>query len=301
MPAASQGAQSKMCIEPGSASHTFDTSSEPLEFLSETLQKKGVILDTNGIRGTRSHRVESTKAGSYEVGGSIRFHPSPLNLDLWLPRILGAAESTDSFALAETLPNFGVMIDRVGGVFEYEDCVVNKATFRAGQNGMLELELDVWAVDETTGGTYPSLTYGVAAGDYPYVFHEGVLTLQSGERQMMDLEIVIDNMLERRFANSQTATSLTPKDRLVTVKTTNPFTSAEMSALYEQSHAGASGTVVFTNGNMSTTFTFGTLQVPDLSPVVSGKQEIPLKLEMTARMTGSTRELVVTHDGDNAS
>ena len=108
-------------------------------------------------------------------------------------------------------------------------------------------------------------------------------------------ELVIDNSLNARFTNSLSATSITPQDRVITLKTTNPFTSDEVD-LYGQSNAGAAGSLVFTNGGMSTTFTFATLQVPDVSPIVGGKQEIPLVLEMTARMSGSTRELVVTHD-----
>ena len=295
MAEASQGAQAKLCIEPGAAPHTFDASSEPYEIVSEGLQRRGSILDTEGIRGTRSHQSERTRPGTYEIGGSITLHPSPADLDLLLPRILGAAESVDVFALDETLPAFGVLIDRVAETFQYTDCKVSKATFRGSAGGLVELAIDVVGTTEVTGTTYPSLTLSTAANAAPYLLSDGVLNLQSSARKMMDFELVIDNSLNARFTNSQTATSITPQDRVITLKTTNPFTSDEVD-LYGQSNAGAAGSLVFTNGGMSTTFTFATLQVPDLSPVVGGKQEIPLVLEMTARMLGSTRELVVTHD-----
>jgi hypothetical protein len=282
-------------MEPGAAPHTFDTSSEPYEFVSESVQKKGKILDTAGIRGTRSHHAARTRPGTHEVGGSITLHPSPADLDLLLPRILGAAESADTFNLAETLPAFGILIDRVAETFEYTDCKVGKATFKGSAGGLVELVLEILGATEIVGTAFPSLALATSAAAAPYVFSDGVLTLQSAARKMMDFELVIDNGLNARFTNSQSATSITPQDRTITLKTTNPFT-ADEADLYGQANEGAAGTLVLTNGAMSTTFAFAALQVPDMSPVVGGKQEIPLVLEMTARMSGSTRELVVTHD-----
>lgn len=293
---ASTGAASRLYIEPGAAAHTFDSSSETYELIRESLGKRGTILDTNGIRGTRSHHEMKTRFGTYEVGGALVLNPDPAMLDLWLPRILGANESTDVFALAETLQPFGVLIDRVGGLFEYTDCYVNRATFRGQQGQLVELELDIWGVSEVTGTSAPSVSISIASNSVPYVFQDGALTLQSASRTFMDFELVIDNMLERRFANSIVATSIHPIDRMVTLRTTNPFTSSEMSALYAQTLLGAAGSLVLTNGGMSTTFTFAKLQVPAQSPSVQGKGEIPLRLEMVARMTSTTREIVVTHD-----
>lgn len=295
MAEASQGAQARLCMEPGAAPHTFDASSEPYEFVSESVQKKGKILDTDGIRGTRSHHVARTRPGTYEIGGSITLHPSPADLDLLLPRILGAAEVADTFDLAETLPLFGILIDRVAETFEYTDCKVSKATFKGSSGGLVELVLEILGTMEVTGTTFPALTLDTSAAAAPYVFSDGVLTLAAAARKMMDFELVIDNGLNARFTNSQSATSITPQDRTITLKTTNPFT-ADEADLYGQAVEGAAGTLVLTNGGMSTTFTFAALQVPDMSPVVGGKQEIPLTLEMTARMIGATNELVVTHD-----
>lgn len=296
---ASQGAQAKLCMEPGASPHTFDTSSEPYEFVSESLKATKSIIDTNGIRGTRSHHGSRTREDVYTVAGDIVLHPSPADLDLLLPRILGASESSDTFALAETLPVFGVQIDRVAKVFSYADCVVGKATFRgkAGPGSFVELVLSIVGKSRSIGaaGSFPELTLGVAANNAPYVFSDGVLTLLSSARKMMDFELVIDNLPDVRFSNSLTATSITPKDRIITLATTNPFTSDETDLL-DQAVAGAAGSLVFTNGNMSTTFTFGLLQVPSDDPTIPGKSEITQKLTMTARMTSTTRELVVTHD-----
>ena len=294
--ACSQGALSKLCVEPGASAHTFDTSSEPYEFVRENLQKRSNIADTEGIRGTRSHHAARTRLAQNVVAGSILFHPSPADLDLWLPRILGANESTDTFALAETLQTFGVLIDRVADTHEYQDCWVNRATFRSQQGGFLEMELDIIGKAEVTGTSYPALTLPTDAHDAPYVHSDssGAVTLVSAARETKSIEITIDNQLEPRFVNSLNATEICPRDRIITVRTVHSY--AGHTALYEQAVAGTTGSIVYTNAAMSTTFTFGLLQVPDSSPVVPGKQEIDLTLDMVARMTGATRELVVTHD-----
>jgi hypothetical protein len=290
------GASARLYVEPGSAPHTFDTSSESYEFLSESIGKRGSILDTNGIRGTRSHHAAMTRGGPAEVGGSLRMNVTPIMLDLWLPRILGSAESNDSFTLAETpAADFGLLVDRVEDTEEYTDCRVNRAIFRGSAGGLIELELEIFGKTAVAGTNAPVVALSVAANNAPYTFSDSTLTLASSSRQMMNFEVEINNFLDRRFTNSNAATSLRAQDRLVALRTTNPW-NEDTDDLYGQANAGAAGTLVFTNTNLSTTFTFGTLQVPDSSPNVGGKNEIPLLLEMIARMTGSTRELVVTSD-----
>jgi hypothetical protein len=298
----SQGAQAKLCIEPGSGPHTFDTSSEPYEFLSENLIGRQPILPNTGIRGTRSEHSIRTRYAPKTVSGTITLEPSPLDLDLWLSRILGAAESSDSFALAETLPAFGIMIDRVAKVYSYSDCYVNKATFSGSQGGKIQLVLDIIGTDFSVGnaGTFPALTLGVLPANQPYAFTDGVFTLAGSARVTKSFELVIDNKLESRVSNSLTVTSITPQDRIVSLKTVHPYTSAETDLL-GQALYGATGSIALTpiGGGMSgvlTTFTFGRLQVEDENPVVPGKTAIEMTLNMIARMTGTTRELVVTHD-----
>ena len=267
------------------------------EFIAESLRKRQTILDTAGIRGTRSRHSTRTRLGTYDVEGTITLHPDPAALDLLLPRILGAAEAADSFALAETLPHFGVMIDRVAKVFTYSGCKVNRAWFRSRAGGLLELELEVFGKTESVGnaGTFPALTLGTTAAYAPYVHSDAALTLVGSSRVMTSVEIEIDNHLARRFSNSISATDVSPQDRTITLRATTPYTSSETD-LYGQALAGATAGVVYTNGNLNTAFTFGVAQFPDTSPVVNARGEITLALAGIARMTGSTKELVVTHD-----
>ena len=197
-----------------------------MEIVSESLRKDLTILDTAGIRGTRSHPKERTRDGTYTVSGSIVTHATPTMLDNWLPRILGAAEAADTFALAETLTEFDILIDRVARRFQYVFCKVSRATFRSTAGGLLELTLDIIAKTETVSATaFPTIT---APTDAPYVHHDCVLTTQAATHIITEVEIVIDNMVEARFSNSQTATDITPRDRLVTVNFTTPYTSTEV-------------------------------------------------------------------------
>ncbi len=305
-----QGAQANWLVEPGASAHSFDLNSERYEFIRESMAKNGVIAHTNGIRGTREETIESSREGPYEVGGQVLFNPSPANLDLWLPRILGANESTDTFALAETLPEFGMLFDRAPGLtsdlgtFEYQDCKVNRGTFRGGEGRpFMELELDIFGKDEVVGtawpGTPPSLS--TDANAHPMLFSESDsgITINGVVTEVMDIEVTIDNVLERRFGNSLTATSITPQMRNILVNATVPFNNANRT-LYGQSFSGAACTIVFTGTGIlagtSTTFTIGRLQSPDRTPVVQGKQKNTLQIQGIARAVTSTASLVVTHD-----
>ena len=292
------GHQATMAI--AAAGTAIGSFTQALEFVSESLKKTGVILDTNGIRGTRSHCSERTRAGVYTVGGQITINPSPADLDILLPYIMGADEATDTFALGESLDShqFAILVDRGEKRFVYDYCKVNSATIRGSGGGLIELVLDiVGKTEEASATAFPSIVPGVAANDAPYTMSDAdALTLAgTGSREMTDFEITIDNALESRVANSETVTSIDCTDRNVGFNVTVPYDSSN-SDLYGQALAGAAGSLVIENGNMSTTFTFATLQVPDDSPTVGGKSELPLNLAMVARTLSTTKELVITHD-----
>lgn len=300
MPCA-QGALAKLCVEPAAAPHTFDTSSEPYDFKYETLQKRPRVIGGNGIRGTRDQDVAQTRYGSFPVGGRIAMDVHPAMLDLWLPRILGGSETADDFPIAETLPSFGVLVDRVTERFQYTDCVVNRAIFHGaagpgeGDPDLLECILEIVAKTEVTGTSFPSLTLSVAANARPYIHPDGVFTFAGATREIKEFWVLVDNHIQPRWVNSLTATALCPRDRTVVVRAIAPYDSGT-SSLYGQAIDGAAGSIVWTNGNMSTTFTFGRLQAPIDSPTVKGKTEIDMEVTLIARKTGATPSINVTHD-----
>lgn len=292
MPDASMGHQARLSF--AAAGTAIGSYTESVEFVAENLQKRLTILETAGIRGTRSHPVERTRDGTCAVGGTIRFHATPALLDLLLPRILGAAESSDLFALAESLPEFDVLLDRVAKRFVYGGCKVARALLQGRAGGLLELQLELLGKTETVSATaFPSIA---PPTDPPYVFQDGTLTLSGTSRKMTEFALVIDNRVVPRFTNSQAATDLSPTDRLVTLDCRTPYTSDEVD-LYGQNVGGAgAATLAFVNGGYSTSIAIPKLQFPDHSPTVDGKQEILLQLKGTARKSGSTAELAITHD-----
>lgn len=291
MALATQGAATKLCMDPTAV----DAMSEPYEFISCTLRKTTEIIESGGIRGTRSRVEEVARQGNDSIAGSIVLTPSPADLDLLLPRILGAVEASDAFALAETIPSFHVGVEYVADAFEYVDCYVNRAIFRGSPGGMLQLELDIIGTSQSDL-TYPSLTLGVAANNVPYRYSEGVLTVVSSARPMLSFELIIDNALEARFTNATTATSIQAHDRIVTLNVTTPYSTDE-TGLFTQTLEGTTGTLVFTNAAMSTTFTFGLLvPFPLQGATIQGKREVTLQQTYRAMKDGSTNELAVTHD-----
>jgi hypothetical protein len=269
---------------------------EGFYFANESIRKQASIIERDGLRGTRSRLADDTRQGTYRVAGTLLLEPTPADLAIWLPRILGGADISGAYALAETLPSFSLAIDRVANVFTYAGCKVNRATFNGSKGGLVRLLLEIVGQSEAVGsaGSLPSLTPSTEHG--PYIFAgDPTLTLNGVAREVAEFELTIENdLVSDRFMNSTTVVNLPEGDRVITLRTSHAWASANTD-LYNQALAGAAGTLAFTNGSSSTTFSFGTLQAPSQSPVVAGKQEIMLQLNMTARKTGSTMELSVTN------
>lgn len=290
IPAASQGYQAQLGIDTASPVTKGYDFADTASMISQ-----GEILDPNTSRGTRSHFASRTRSGLIHVGGQIALYPSMLDLKPLLPLILGGAASGGTYPLAETLPSFSVTIDKVAKVCTYAGCVVNRATFSVTEGQMLKLVLDIVGVSETISdaGTFPTVTYNETD---PLIFSDAVLTILSTARLVKTWDITIDNSLDVRFFNSQTATSITPKDRVITFHCENPFTSAETD-LFDQSPAGAAASLVLTDASNTAdvlSFLFATLQFPTRSPQVPARSEITQQLTAVARATTAGHELSVT-------
>ncbi len=275
----------------------FDTSSIPMEILSNTLKKQGNILSTDGLRGTRQYHRTRTRFGPATVSGQVTLVASPIALDYLLPCILGAAEATDVFDLAETLPSFYLMQDIGAKVLTWSGCIVSRATFRAQAGQFLLLILDVEAQTQSIGnaGTFPVLTMPT---DSPYVMSDAVLTLIAVAREIGQVEIVIDNQLDTaRFQNALYRSSFPSSGVLVTMNSDHPWTTDEI-ALVAQALIGAVGSLVFTNADVAATtltIALGFLQTPEITPEVGGRGELRLPLSMVARQFDTTPTIRITN------
>jgi len=129
---ASMGSQSRLSM--AAAGTAIASYSEAPRVRQRVARQTQTILQTGGIRGTRSHPAERTRDGTYTVQGTIHYHGSKGLLDLLLPRILGGG-SSPTYTLAETLPFFDCLIERIADRFVYGNCKVNKAVFKAAPPG----------------------------------------------------------------------------------------------------------------------------------------------------------------------
>lgn len=271
---------------------------EGFVFVSNSVRRVRSILPRDGIRGFRDEVSTDTREGTDVVSGQIVLEPTPEDLAIWLPRILGGTPSGTAYAVAETLPSFTHEIKRhagTKGMATHTGCKVSRATFSCAQGQLMRLAMDIVGQDETlaTGSGFPSLTPTVTQ---PYVMHDFALTLVSATREFSSFNLVIDNQLDAgRFMNSRQITNLPEGGRLVTLSTTHDDNTTNADLL-DQALAGVTGTLVATNGAYSTTFTFGILQVPAETPGIEGRGAIDLTLNMTARRTGTTPSIAVTHD-----
>lgn len=271
---------------------------EEYDFLSCGVAKEGSHVPSPAMRGTRSRIDTTVNDGTYRVGGPLVLEPRPDDLDNWLPRILGAVEAADVFALAETVPEFYLIVDKVADVYEYSGCKILRASFRSAAGDNLQMALDTEGKDQTAkgSGNFPDIAASLSVLQ-PYIHHQAVLKLPSTSVEVDNIEIIIDNVLKlNRFNNSQTRTGLPEGDRIVSLSCDNPFTSDE-TAYYDMLLAGIDlGTVKYTAGSYSLEFKFGNLKAPARGPEVTGREvEIPLRLEFTAYKKGTDDEVKVTN------
>jgi hypothetical protein len=294
------GALARLFVEPGASPHTFDTSSETYDFISESVKASRTLLNSNTISGTRSQRSDRTRTGPDTVAGAIDFELTPQWLDLWLPRILGAAESSDVFAVAETLPEFGLKINRgnsTASTFNYLDCKVNRATIKGQSGGVCMASVEIVGKSQTTGGASPAVAIGATAAYTPYVFTDAALSLNDdliGAAAISSFELTVDNLIESKFNNSLTATCLRETDRLVTFRCNLAASDTNMTDMYSDN----AGAVVFNivNGSRSALISLAQVQFGYEDPTVSGKSEVRWDIQGIARATSSVKEIIVTND-----
>ncbi len=308
MTSPSVGFQSQVAL---SATSSFSGSSSWIEIISESIARQGVLLDTNGIRGTRSRDGSRVRTGPYKVGGQLSCYVDKNVLDVFLTYILGGTPTSQAYPLTDALPSFYLMIDRVAKVFVYGPCYVGKATFSAAagssDHNQLKLTMEIEAETETVdaSGSFPT---GMTVNtNRPYLFADSAsgITVAGSTYSSFGFDLTVDNhLLADRFVNELTRSQIPAVDRTVTCKLTTPFTSTE-AGLYATAVGNfGSASAVFTNAEeiisstpSALTFTMGGLfQYPAKSPVVSGKaHEIHLELDATARKNGSTLELAITN------
>lgn len=264
-----------------------------IDYQSESLAAREEFLNTNGLRGTRSHDIERVRQGVRRIGGTLNLQPTAVELAGLLQWILGGAPSGTTYPLADTLPFRTVAIDRNGGYFEYTGCKVARATFRASQGEPLNLALDLVGQDESTSGSFPVLSIDTTTG--PFIFTDCVLSVNAVTAAAREFELTIDNRIDAdRFFNSQTLTAVNPIDREIMFRTRVPY--GDYTTLYNTGVGGVAVAATFTNAATSLAFSMAKVPLPRQSPTVPGREEVMLDLAGRAYRSGATLELVTVLD-----
>jgi hypothetical protein len=294
----SSGYQSSWLVEGGDSPRTIDTNSERWDFNSDSLRKSERLIIADGITGSRSMETSRRRRGPYSVAGSLVCDPSFAFFDAWLPRILGADESTDTFAVDEELPAWDVMSDRVGEIVRYNDCKVDKARLRFAPDKLtLTLEcLGMEAIE--TGLSLPTVAFPTGIEYTPLGFMDCVFNIASGDRQITEGELLVDNGLTpHKFSGLDYAGCLREGQRLVTLTETSTSSAADWAALY--GIAATTITITLAYLNMGGVITLSNCMAPIETPVVEGKGEIPMPLIWQAMGNTTTKEISWTNDPVN--
>lgn len=288
-----EGYTSKLAI---SATTTFAIQ---YEFLNSSLKMTTAPMISEGLRGTRSRISERTRYGNKAVGGSISMQPTPTELSTLLPWILGGNASGTTYPLAETLPERYVALETDPSIKwqRFSGCKVARATFAASEGNPLSLSLDLLGKDEEmqTAGTFASLT---PDNDSPFMFYDssGGFEYAGDVYAIKSFQLVIDNALEAKFYNSRTATSILPRDRVVSLSLTAELTSSNRTTMVEGAETATMAEIIFTKGTQSLVFTMNALRGIIDTPTISGRSETMINFSGQACRAGTDLELITVLD-----
>ena len=285
----SQGSQCQLGIDDS----TVDSNTPGFEFVSFGLKRTDTQVDGNGIRGTRSQHSSRSRIVSRVVNGAIVMNPTPTELDALLPWILGGTTSGGVTAVAETLPTRNVAIKRVRKMATFDGCVIASAVLSITAGQPVQLTLNVEGKDETEANVsgWPAITFPT---DNMFVPDDVTLTIDGTEHKFSALTLTLDNMLQTdRFLNDLTRDKITPQSRSVTADLTVPYDDVS-DVLYGIAIAGVAASLVLAQGGVTYTVDFANVKAAAIGPEISGKNEIPLGLQLRSFFDGTDREITVT-------
>jgi hypothetical protein len=267
-----------------------------VEFKSHSIKQTIELSEDDGIRGVRSRALERVTQGLIKVSGSITFEPTPAEVAILLPIIVGS--STTATTLTDALADTTVVIDN-GTKTDTFVGRFTKGTFSGSPGQKIQLVVDfVGKTRATSSGGSLSGTPDITVR--PYMYHDmgSGITINSVVYGIDKFELTIDNHIEPTFMSGQVATDLEPTDRTVSLAIQTRYTSAE-DALMILASAGPvlssplAASIAFTNGTKSMTFSFGAIVAKSESVVNQGKKsKLRLPLNYNCYKVGTTLETV---------
>ena len=168
------GFKSQAAVNPfGSGTTTFNSSSVRFELLSHSIKESIEIVPDEGLRGSRSRDISRVALGKIKVAGDLVLTPTPAELAVFMPFILGTASSGGSYAQADALTDMYVMLDNVTEVNTYL-LRVNQAKFESAPGEKLKLTMSCVGKTMTQGavGSFPNTVPAIDTTIRPYMFYD---------------------------------------------------------------------------------------------------------------------------------
>ena len=272
---------------------TTNPTAAAFEFVSCSLRKLSTLSGPEGVRGTRSREKYKVRTVNEAVSGSIVMNPTPTELDLLLPWILGGTTSAGVTDVANALSTRYVQVDKVTKVATYDEVLVSRAIFSGSQGNPIQLTLELEGKSETIGnaGSFPSLTLPT---DNLFVFSGVTLTLLSTARQVESFTLTIDNSVTAdRWLNNLQRDDMAATDRIVTLDCRIPYTS-DNADLHDIAVAGAAASLAWSDGTTTYTVAAANAKAPADGPEVPGRDEIWIDLSMQLLADQSASECKFT-------
>lgn len=282
------GSLSRMLLDTATP---FDASSFYAEFLSESVEQTKQVINSAGIRGTRSHAYERNRWGNESVAGTIEMEASRALLDMILPAGLGASEATNVFNVAESIPDMYALIDKGADIALVSEFKVGTLTFSGDQSQIVKVSMGIEAESITWGQSWPG-SPPTPDTTRPYFFSDlGNITIESTARKIFSFEVAIDNVLiADQFANQLTRDeTIQASDRIVTVRLTLPATTANSDLLGPGDIDGETISFVLTNADEASsvlTIALGPVTFNAGQRSTNGKGQQIITLEGQARADG---------------
>lgn len=248
-----------------------------------------------GRRGTRQDYSCGARLLGETVSGGFEFQPSATELDYILKRCMGDRIATfpaTPLVPGETLPQFYVYVDKGPTNFRYDLCVYNRVQLSLREGDYLKVRCDLIGSAEASGVTWPTPTSIACASEY--VCSDVTFTLGGTSFPFKNLTINIDNMIAgQQQENALYRTIFESEGLRITLDGTLGYRS-DTTAFYRRAVAGDVGTLVFSDGTATYTWSFANLKIPGAGPTVPAQGEITQSPKMQAFRTAATDVVTVT-------
>ena len=266
-----------------------------VEFVSSDISEKIDIVPDDGLRGTRTRSLERVAQGLKHYSGSIVLQASPVEVALVLPYVLN---NSGGLTLTDAMQDVTVVIDTKTKLYTYVGRFT-KMTITGESGKKINLRLDFVGKSGTfgSGGT---LSTNADVTNRPYMFSDtSGVTINSVLYDVDRFELSIDNVIVPTYMTGQTPTDLEPTDRICMLTVQTKYNTTEQ-ALLTLAQAGPviasplAGSMGFTNGSNSMSFTWAAMVAKSETVKVPGRQHLrlPLTYELLGFGSTPTREMV---------